>query len=99
MSRADIERAERLREAERAVAETGVEQWKNLVHMFFGQAERLQGAAFLWRKQGGEWSAISWGDAAKQVARLAEGLKSLQMLKATYASSADDTEQADAHTA
>lgn len=29
----------------------------------------------------------------------AEGLKSLQMLKATYASSADDTEQADAHTA
>ncbi|TPE62640.1 long-chain fatty acid--CoA ligase [Sandaracinobacter neustonicus] len=81
MSRADIERAERLREAERAVAETGVEQWKNLVHMFFGQAERLKDAAFLWRKTEGNWQAISWGEAAKQVARLAEALKGLGINK------------------
>ena len=77
MSLADIERAERLREAERAVLETGVEKWKNLVQMFFGQAARLGDAAFLWQKKDGRWVSISWSEAATRVARLAEALKAL----------------------
>jgi long-chain acyl-CoA synthetase len=77
MSRADIERAERLREAERAVLETGVEKWKNLVQMFFGQAARLGDAAFLWQKKDGKWASISWAEAAVRVAKLSEALKSL----------------------
>ena len=77
MSRADIERAERLREAERAVLETGVEKWKNLVQMFFGQAARLGDAAFLWQKKDGKWASISWAEAAVRVAKLSEALKAL----------------------
>jgi long-chain acyl-CoA synthetase len=77
MSLADIERAERLREAERAVLETGVEKWKNLVQMFFGQAARLGDAAFLWQKKDGRWVSLSWAEAAVRVAKLAEALTAL----------------------
>ena len=77
MSRADIERAERLREAERAVLETGVEKWNNLVQMFFGQAARLGDAAFLWQKKDGRWVSLSWAEAAIRVAKLAEALNPL----------------------
>ena len=77
MSLADIERAERLREAERAVLETGVEKWNNLVQMFFGQAARLGDAAFLWQKKDGRWVSLSWAEAAIRVAKLAEALNAL----------------------
>ena len=77
MSLADIERAERLREAERAVLETGVEKWNNLVQMFFGQAARLGDAAFLWQKKDGRWVSLSWAEAAVRVAKLAEALTAL----------------------
>jgi long-chain acyl-CoA synthetase len=77
MSRADIERAERLREAERAVEATGVEGWSNLVQMFFGQAGRLGNAPFLWRKSEGRWQSISWSEAATRVASFATALQAL----------------------
>lgn len=77
MSRADIERAERLREAERAVRETGIERWQNLVQMFFGQADRLGDLPFLWRKSEGAWQPLSWREAASRVASFAAALKSL----------------------
>jgi long-chain acyl-CoA synthetase len=77
MSRADIERAERLREAERTIRETGIERWQNLVQMFFGQANRLGDAPFLWRKSEGKWHPLSWSQAASRVASFAAALKSL----------------------
>jgi long-chain acyl-CoA synthetase len=77
MSRADIERAERLREAERALEATGVEGWSNLVQMFFGQAGRLGDAPFLWRKSEGRWQPISWAQAATRVASFATALQAL----------------------
>ncbi len=75
MSKADIAEAERLREAERAVALTGIERWQNLVEMFFGQAEKLGSAAMLWRRSGESWQSISWADAARTVATIATALR------------------------
>lgn len=75
MSKADIAEAERLRLAEGGAAKTGIEKWSNLVEMFFGQAERLGSAPFLWRKTGENWVAISWADAAKTVATIAIALR------------------------
>lgn len=77
MSRADIERAERLRAAERAGQGTDIEKWANLVQMFFGQASRLGAEPFLWRKSGGQWQSISWADAATRVASFAAALRGL----------------------
>jgi len=77
MSRADIERAERLREAERAVRETGIERWQNLVQMFFEQAGRLGDAPFLWRKSESGWQPLSWREAASRVASFAAALRAL----------------------
>jgi long-chain acyl-CoA synthetase len=75
MSKADIAEAERLRLAERLSVETGIEKWSNLVEMFFGQAERLGSAPFLWSKSGDAWKAISWAEAAQTVASIATALK------------------------
>ena len=75
MSKADIAEAERLRLAESRSAKTGIEKWPNLVEMFFGQAERLGSAPFLWRKTGEAWVSISWAEAAKTVATIAIALK------------------------
>jgi long-chain acyl-CoA synthetase len=72
--------AQRLREAERQRGHTGIERWHNLVQMFFAEARRLGDAPFLHERADDRWQAISWADAARQVARLAlalraEGLK------------------------
>jgi long-chain acyl-CoA synthetase len=75
MSKADIAEAERLREAERVVAQTGIEKWRNLVEMFFGQAEARGDDPFLWRKSEGRWQSTSWAEAARIVAGLATALK------------------------
>ncbi len=75
MSRADIAEAERLRQAERASVLTGIEKWRNLVEMFFGQAETLGDAPFLWHKQDGRWQSTSWAKAAQTVASIATALK------------------------
>ncbi len=74
MSRKDIIEAERQREAERRVYETGIERWSNLVQMFFDQADRLGDASFLWHKEAGSWKATSWKRAAEIVASLADAL-------------------------
>jgi long-chain acyl-CoA synthetase len=79
MSRADIAEAERLRLAERLSTDTGIEKWSNLVEMFFGQAERMGQAPFLWRKDGGSWQSISWAAAAQTVATIATALKAQGM--------------------
>jgi long-chain acyl-CoA synthetase len=77
MSRADIERAERLRAAQRHGQGSGIEKWANLVQMFFGQADRLGAEPFLWRKSGAQWQSISWADAATRVASFAAALRGL----------------------
>ena len=45
--------------------------------MFFEQAARLGHKPFLWAKREGTYQAISWAEAAREVRRLAIGLKSL----------------------
>src|SRR6266478_4982227 len=50
---------------------------RSLPAMFFEQASRLGEKAFLWAKRGETYQAISWAEAARDVRRLALGLKSL----------------------
>ena len=50
---------------------------RSLPAMFFEQAERLGDKPFLWAKQAGHYRAIGWGAAARDVRRLALGLRSL----------------------
>src|SRR5271155_2228722 len=50
---------------------------RSLPAMFLAQADRLRGKPFLWAKQGGRYQSISWVEAARDVHRLALGLRSL----------------------
>jgi len=50
---------------------------RSLPAMFFAQAERLGDKPFLWAKRGGRYQSISWAEAARDVRRLALGLRSL----------------------
>src|SRR5271155_2445779 len=50
---------------------------RSLPAMFLAQADRLGGKPFLWAKQGGRYQSISWVEAARDVRRLALGLRSL----------------------
>jgi len=52
-----------------------LENFPNLVTMFFTRAEEGGDKPFLWRKTGGEWHATSWREAAETVARFASALK------------------------
>ncbi|MEK9209813.1 AMP-dependent synthetase/ligase [Sphingomonas sp. 2378] len=52
-----------------------LEYFPNLVTMFFTRAAEKDDAPFLWRKDAGEWRAISWAETARQVASLSAGLK------------------------
>ncbi|WP_242416979.1 AMP-dependent synthetase/ligase [Sphingomonas panni] len=54
-----------------------LERFPNLVTMFFTRAAERGDAPFLWSKQGGQWQATSWADAARQVASLATALKAI----------------------
>lgn len=54
-----------------------LEHFPNLVTMFFTRAAELGDAPFLWAKHSGSWQAITWRQAAEQVASLATALKSL----------------------
>ena len=54
-----------------------IERFPNLVAMFFARAAERGEAPFLWRKVDGEWVAISWAEAARQVAGLATALKAI----------------------
>jgi long-chain acyl-CoA synthetase len=50
---------------------------RSLPAMFFGQADRLADKPFLWARHESRYQAISWNAAARDVRRLALGLRSL----------------------
>ncbi|MEJ7777189.1 MAG: long-chain fatty acid--CoA ligase [Sphingomicrobium sp.] len=52
-----------------------LETFPNLVSMFLTRAAAKGDAPFLWAKRGGAWQAVSWSEAARQVAALAASLK------------------------
>jgi long-chain acyl-CoA synthetase len=52
-----------------------LEQFPNLVTMFLARATEKGDAPFLWAKRGGAWQSISWHEAVRQAAALAESLK------------------------
>jgi long-chain acyl-CoA synthetase len=52
-----------------------LERFENLGSLFLTRAEEKGDKPFLWAKREGEWRSISWGEAARQVAALAAGLK------------------------
>ena len=54
-----------------------LETFPNLVTMFLTRARKQGERPFLWRKPDGAWQSISWSEAARQVAALAESLKRL----------------------
>ncbi|HEU0066142.1 MAG TPA: AMP-dependent synthetase/ligase [Sphingomonas sp.] len=54
-----------------------LEHFPNLVAMFLTRAAEKGDAPFLWTKRDEAWAAISWADAARQVASLAAGLKAI----------------------
>ena len=54
-----------------------LEKFPNLVTMFLTRAREKGDQPFLWSKQDGGWRAISYSEAARQVAALAESLKRL----------------------
>lgn len=54
-----------------------VQNWNNLVEMFFDQAERGGDQPFLWAKREGRWQSLSWRETAEQVARLAGALRNI----------------------
>ncbi|WP_174275101.1 AMP-dependent synthetase/ligase [Sphingomonas bacterium] len=54
-----------------------LERFPNLVAMFFARAGAKGDAPFLWHKIEGRWRALSWTDAARQVAALAEAIAAL----------------------
>jgi long-chain acyl-CoA synthetase len=59
------------------VAKTKLEHFPNLVTMFLTRSRERGGKPFLWAKREGAWKSISWSEAARQVAALAEGLKQI----------------------
>jgi long-chain acyl-CoA synthetase len=54
-----------------------LERFDNLVSLFLTRAAEKGDAPFLWAKRDKQWSSTSWGEAARQVAALAEHLKSI----------------------
>jgi long-chain acyl-CoA synthetase len=59
------------------VARTQLEHFPNLVTMFLTRVRENGDKPFLWSKRDGEWSALSYNQAARQVAAFAESLKRL----------------------
>jgi len=54
-----------------------LEHFPNLVSMFFIRAKAKGEQPFLWAKSDGQWQSISWNEAARQVAALAQSLRQL----------------------
>ena len=54
-----------------------LEHFDNLVSLFLTRAGEKGEQPFLWAKRDGEWRSTSWAEAARQVASLAESLKSI----------------------
>jgi long-chain acyl-CoA synthetase len=59
------------------VARTQLEHFPNLVTMFLNRVREKGDKPFLWTKRDGNWQAISYNEAARQVAALAESIKKL----------------------
>jgi long-chain acyl-CoA synthetase len=51
--------------------------WRNLVIMFFDQAERFGERPMLWAKNDGRYRPLTWRESAAQVTALARGFRSL----------------------
>ncbi|WP_164118960.1 AMP-dependent synthetase/ligase [Sphingorhabdus sp. Alg239-R122] len=51
------------------------DNFNNLVSMFLTRAEENGDAPFLWSKQDGKWTPLSWNEVARQVVLLAQSLK------------------------
>jgi len=56
-------------------SEQQLEHFPNLVTMFLARAREKRDRPFLWRKVEGQWQSISYAEAARQVATLADSLK------------------------
>ena len=54
-----------------------LEHFPNLVTMFLARSREKGERPFLWAKRAGAWTAISWKEAARQVASLADSLRGL----------------------
>jgi long-chain acyl-CoA synthetase len=59
------------------MAATQLEHFSSLTAMFFARAAQNGDKPFLQRKIEGKWQSISWTEAARQVASLAESLKDI----------------------
>lgn len=57
-----------------------LERFENLVSLFLTRAQQNGDKPFLWAKRQGEWKSISWSEAARQVAALAQGLRRIGMV-------------------
>jgi long-chain acyl-CoA synthetase len=57
-----------------------LEQFDNLVAMFFARARQGGERPFLWAKSEGEWRSISWREVAETVARMAAALKRIGLM-------------------
>jgi len=57
------------------VARTQLEHFPNLVTLFLTRARERPGQEFLWKKVEGHWRPLSYSEAARQVAALADSLK------------------------
>ncbi|MCB2061608.1 MAG: long-chain fatty acid--CoA ligase [Novosphingobium sp.] len=49
----------------------------NLVSLFLARAAELGDKPMLWAKRDGDWSSISWAEAARRICLIAEGLRGL----------------------
>ncbi|MBD21167.1 MAG: long-chain fatty acid--CoA ligase [Rhodospirillaceae bacterium] len=54
-----------------------MDQMKNLIELFYDQVLKKGDAPFLWSKKESTWQSITWEEAAKRVASLADKLKTL----------------------
>ena len=58
-----------------AKSDKQLEHFPNLVTMFLTRAREKRDRPFLWKKVEGQWQSISYAEAARQVATLADSLK------------------------
>ncbi|MBS41141.1 MAG: long-chain fatty acid--CoA ligase [Rhodospirillales bacterium] len=54
-----------------------MDQMKNLIELFYDKVLKKGDAPFLWSKKGSTWQSVTWEEAAKRVASLADKLKTL----------------------
>ena len=63
------------------MADQQLEHFPNLVTMFFTRARQKGDKPFLWAKNDKDWQSISWSEAARQVACVAQSLRDLGLRK------------------